>query len=337
MLILMKKRPEFALPAYKGLTVQAPSTEVTDHDLEHAREQVLSQRAEFKEVETPAEAGNFVRTNYVGLLDGTPLKETLEGHDMYTGIEDAWEEAGSESGMGISSIAAALVGLQKGDKTEVEHTFAEEFEIEALAGKTVTYKVEVLEVRKRVLPELDEAFLKSLGMDSKDAFEERLREQVSQRKVQQAAAAKRQSLISQLVDATTFHVPDSATARERDDILREYMQQQMNHGVKQEDLEKNKDKLLEDAQEAAQARVKAQFILMEIAREEKIDLKPEDMQQILMQEAMSTQTPPEKLAQSLRKDEGRLRDLQRQGLFAKTLDYLIEQAKVEEVEAAHAH
>lgn len=321
-------QPEFALPAYEGIAIEAPDEAVTDEEFVDARQSFLEQRSEFKISENAAEKGNFVKIAYHGTLDGQALTELIDDRPEITGQDGTWEEAGSQYSSSPSSIPQTLVGLNTGDTTEVEHTFADDDEIEALQGKSALYQITVQEIRQRVLPELDETFLSSLDVDSVEAFDERLREQIAQRKQQQIGGYKRQQALHKLVEQTGFAVPETAVSRERDSILREYIQQRMTEGMTQEDIEANQEKLLEESHTAAEHRVKAQFILMEIAKAQNIELKPEDMQQALIQEAMAARTPPEKLAKEIQKDEQRLREMQRQSLFAKTLDYIMDKANV---------
>lgn len=325
-------QPQIVVPEYKGLAISAPAEAVTDEEAAEAKKHMLEQRAEFKVVDKAAAKGDYVKHSFKGTIDGQPVAEITEDSPLYTEQSATWEEAGSEHAAGVPVIAEALVGMSAGDKTEVTYTFPDDHAVEALQGKTATYAIEVEEVREKVIPEMNEDLLKSFQVESEAELDERLRQQLSQRKSNAIRGHKRQQILHILTKDANFAIPGSAVDRERDNILREFMQERIQQGANPNDFQENEEELLSGAQEGALGRLRAQYILLEIAKKEKIELKPEDMQQTLMQEAMATRTKPDKLAKELRKDEGRLRELQRQALFNKTLEFLLEQANVTEVE-----
>ncbi len=335
-------QPQVPTPKYQGMELKVPPAEVTEEEVTKAREQLLEQRAEFKTVEKAAEKGDFVRLSYTGTIDGEPMPE-LEPGNPFGSQSATWEEAGSEQSPGVQAIVQALVGMSAGDTSTVEQAYEEDFEIEALQGKTVAYEVKVEEVRQKELPELDEELLKQYKVESVDELNTRIKENISQQKERRVGEIKRQQAVDIMLQQGDFNVPESAVEVERENILREYMQQQMSAGATMEQFEDQKDELLAGAQEAALKRVKGQFLLMDIAKKESIELTQQDMQQTLMQEAYVTRTKPEKLMKELKKDQDRLRDLQRQSLIHKALDFVVNQATVTEVEPqveageAHSH
>lgn len=329
-------RPTFDLPDYKGVDVSVPKADVTEDEFSKTKDYILNQRAEYNVCEKAAEQGDYVKVSYEGKIGDERVADLVEDRPIYGTQTNTWEQAGDEQSPGVQSIVQGLLGMSAGDKKDVEETFPEDFEVEALQGKTVTYSMEVHEVREKKLPEMDEEFLKGFQVESVEQWEERIKDDIRSQKQQHAEGQKRQQIIDHLSSLIEFPVPESAVESERQAILQQHVQQAMQQGATEEQLEEHKESLFAQAGEAAEKRVKTQIILGRIAEAEDVKVENEDMQQAIMQQAMQTRTPPDEIVKNLQKNQDQLRELQRAVLFQKTLDFLIEQANVSEVEEAAA-
>ena len=152
--------PEFELPEYKGIPVQREDRSVTDEDVENAL-QVLG------ESQHHVQNGGSRRPNRRhrrGQLhrhrDGKPITEIAPTAKGLTEQKNFWVEIGSTSF--IPGFAEQVMGAKAGDKRTVTVDFPADFVNKELAGKKGVYEVEVVEVKEKVLPPLDEAFAKIL-------------------------------------------------------------------------------------------------------------------------------------------------------------------------------
>lgn len=321
-------RPEFDLPDYKEIEVESKTDEPSDEDIEKAIDEIRNQRADYKTVERAVEKGDFVKVSYEGKIGDQPVEEILPNRPMYSKQPVTWEEAGAEEVPGIQAIIQGIVGMSIDEEKEVEETFADDFAEEPLQGKTVTYSVKVLEVREKVLPEIDETFLKSLEVENEEEFRKRISDDIRQQKEYANRSAIRRQLMDKLSEAVDFPLPESAVEQETMQAVREAMQMQMQQGANPEDMEKNHEQLMEGAKKAAENRVKAEMLLQAIAEKEKIEVANEDLQQRIMQEAMMSRTKPDDIVKELTKDRAKLSQLRQSVLFNKTLDFLADSAKV---------
>ena len=332
--ITVDVQPEFALPAYKGLPITIPASEVTDADVEAAINELRQQRAEYNVVERAAAAGDFVRLNYTGTVDGKPIAEIAPDRTIYGTQHGTWEEVGSTTAPGVRAVVDGIIGLKAGDKKDVPHVFPENFEVPALAGKSATYALEVLEVREKIPAALDDAFLKSLQCEKVDQLRARVRDDLKSRKEQESLAASREQIVKALTGAVDFPLPESAVESETQSLLRDFIERQMRSGMAEADLEKHKDELFNNARQAAANRVKLLIILLKIAEKEAIKVENEDLNQRIMQEAIMTRQRPEQIVKRLQEDRTLVAQLQRMILHAKTLDFVVGQAKVTTTPAA---
>lgn len=324
--------PEFNLPAYEGLKVSAEPTDASDEEVTKMLDQILSQRAEFNVAEKAAEKGDYVQCGYEGKIGDELVADLVPDATMYGSQKTTWEEAGSEDAPGVRAIIDGLVGMKAGDTKEVTMEFPEDFKPEALAGKTAVYSLEAKEVREKVMPEMDEAFFKSLQVKDEAELRERIAENISNQKKQQNANAERQQITEELLKAVDFPIPESGVERETESVLRDFMRRNMQQGVSAEEFEKHKESLHEGASKAAHDRLKSRLILTKIAEKEKIKVENEDFSRMIMMEAQQTGQNPEKVVKELRKDQSRINDMRREIIIGKTMDWLLEKAERSEAE-----
>lgn len=331
-------RPSFEVPDYKGIAVTVPSVEATEEEFQRTLDYVMNQRAEFNEADKAAEKGDYVRLDYTPTLDGAPIEELVEGNPIYGSQTGTWEEAGSEDAPGVRAVVDGIVGMSAGDEKTVEQTFDDDFVVEGLRGKTVQYAIKVHEVREKKLPAIDEAFLKGFGVETEEAFNQRLKDDIRSQKEQRNSNMTREQLMKELTSRVDFALPESAVEGETQSVLREFMARQMQQGATEEQFEEQKEQLFDGASAAARERIKGQLILSEIAQKEKVDVTEQDMQQAIYEQAMQTRTKPEDLIKQLREDRNRVQQLQQNILFGKVLDLIEKEADVTiKEEEPHVH
>jgi trigger factor len=320
-------RPEFKLPEYKGLQTEIAPVDVTDAEVDAAIEGMRAERADFKVVERASQKADYVKLSYEGKIGDKPVAELVPDRAIFGKAPQTWEEVEGNEGL-IPGLGKEIAGLSKGDKKDVKISFPADFHVTELAGKEAVYAIEVLEVREKVLPELNEAFLKGMQVESIDALKTRTLEHLKYRKEMDNRGAQRQQITEKLSAGVDFEIPQSLIESETQSILRRFMEENLRRGVPQDAFEKNKEQLFEDARKAAARNAKVQLVLARIAAEEKIELKDVDYDRFIRMESMRSGERPEKLVKELGKDRTRLRAMQQQMLLDKALDFVVSQATV---------
>jgi trigger factor len=324
--------PAFELPEYKGLKTEIPSIEVGDEEVDAMIETIRRQRASFEEVDRAAEAGDYVKVTYTGKVGEENASDLIGDNARFRAwgaVTDGWEEAGTEEAkeFGVPEIIEAAVGMAAGDTKTVEQLVPDTFAVESLQGKTITYELQVGEVRERKLPEIDEAFLQSVRSETLEDFKAQVLDELEGRKKQEAADAQRQQILNQLHDSVDFPLPISAIEAETQQAMARIINQNMQQGVPEEEFEKHKEQIHTAATQTAQRDVKLQIMLNRIAEKESITVENEDLSRAVYSMAMQQQKKPEELAKELRNDRGKVLHLQRQILFSKTLDLLVKECE----------
>ena len=325
--ITVDVEPKFELPDYKGLPVTPGDTTVTDAEIEQVIENVRRERAEFKTVEREAQVGDYVKFGFEGTLDGQKIAELVPDRPIFGTMPQTWEEAGSSEGL-LPGAGQIVVGLKAGESKQGDITFPADFNVPALAGKTGNYTFNVQEVRERVLPEMDEAFLKQQGVATVEELRDRVRQSVQQQKEGNDRAERRRQVADALAAKVEFAIPEVLIDNETDVLLHQLVEQNIRRGIPQDELEKNKEQLYSTARQAAVGRTKVRMLLLRVAEAEKLQVSREDINHAIYREAMRSGNKPEKVVKELEKNRERLTYFQQNILLDKALDFLVGAASV---------
>jgi trigger factor len=332
--ITVDVRPEFELPDYIGLKTEVASTEVTDAEIDTAIDALRGERAEFKVAEREAKKSDYVKLAYEGTVDGQPITELVPDKQIYGKVPQTWEEVEGEHEGVIPGLGKQLAGLKPGDKKTVEIAFPAEFSAApALAGKQASYAIEVQEIRERVLPALDEAFFKANQVDDLAALKTSVGNNLKLQKEGRNRSEQRRQITDALLAKLEFTAPESLVESETQSVLRQFIEENMRRGIPQEQFEKDKKQLMENARKAAEGRVKLQLVLAQIAEKEKVQVQENDINTFIYREAMRTSQQPDKLAKELAKNRDALRSVQQSIIFDKAVDFLVSKATVDIIQS----
>jgi trigger factor len=327
--ITVDVRPDFTLPEYVGLTVKSEKTEASEDEVEKMVEALRTDKADFKQSSTPAKKGDYVKLSYEGTLDGKPIADLVPDKQLYGKVPMTWEEVEGANEGHLPSLSKQLVGATTGEKKTVSISFPADFNaVAALAGKNASYAIEVLEIRERVLPALDEEFFKSHQVANLEELKTQIRANLKMQKEYQNQMAQRRQVLDILTDKTEVTIPDSLVDNETQGILRQFIEENMRRGVSSEEIEKDKKTIVEGAKKTAEKRVKTQLILSKIAEKEKITIENRDFDNYIYREANRTRQRPEKIAKDLGNNREALRAAQESIIFDKAVDFLVSKATV---------
>ncbi len=318
--------PEFKLPKYTDIPVKEEKEDVTDEQVQEQIDAIRGQQANFEEVEgKTVEQGDMAQLTYESTVDGQPLTEAIpeaKGVGAGSGYWVSADEHAFLPGMG-----KAVVGLVEGDKKEVEVEFPESFVVKELGGVKALYNIEVTGVRVRSLPEIDEAFLSRLQVESEDDLRSNIREQLEQQAENMALGKKHDQIVKHLIKKTKLDVPDSVVQQQTRNVMYDLAQRRMMMGQTQEQIAEQQGDLIKEAQEQAQENVKLRYIGLGIATELELEASASEIEEEIATMAIRQQ----KDARALRKEmeeAGSIESIGEQIRFNKALDYMVENAKI---------
>ena len=322
--------PEFQLPAYKGLAVKREIKSVTDEDVERALNLLTQQHAKFETVARELKMGDVAVVNYTGTSDGKPLTEIAPTAKSLTEQKNFWIDVAPNTF--IAGFAEQLVGAKAGEHRQVDVDFPADFVTKELAGKKGVFAVEIIEVKEKVLPPLDDALAKNYGAENLEKLRAGVRVDLENELKYSQTKSVRGQLIAALLAQSNFDLPESAVAHETKNVVYNIVQENTKRGVGRELIEKEKDQIYSAAATSAKERVKMAFLIQRIAEEEKITVSQEEVLQRVQSLSQAYQIPPDKFIKDLQKRNG-INELYDQIAHEKVLNFLEINAKIENVPA----
>jgi trigger factor len=323
--------PEFQLPEYKGLPAKREAKSVTAADVDRAIELLARQHVKFETVTRELRLGDVAVVNYTGTCDGKPITVTAPTAKGLTEQKNFWVDAAPNSF--IPGFADQLIGAKAGDKRTVNVDFPADFVTRQLAGKKGVYEVEIVEVKEKSLPPIDDAFAKKYDAENLTKLREGVQRDLENELKYSQARAVRGQIIHALLTATNFDLPETAVAHETRNVVYDIVRENNQRGVARDLIEKQKDEIYSAAAQSAKERVKLSFLIQRIAEKESIQVSQDEVLKRAQSLALAYQIPLEKFLKDLQKRNGVV-ELYDQIAHEKVLAFLEQNAKIEEVPAA---
>jgi len=321
--------PAFEVPEYTGLEVEKERRSVTDEDVNKGLSTLQEQRVEYRDVDRAMGEDDFVVVNYTGTIDGKPITDIVTVARGITEQSNAWLHL--KRNPLVPGLVEGLIGASKGDKKSIPVTFPEEFIYEELTGKEGQYEVEVMEIKEQALPELDDTFAKSFGAESIDKLREGVETDLKNELEYSQKQSVRNQCVQRLLDAVTCDLPETIVNQATRAAVHNIVQSNHNRGVSKDVIEENKDDIYNNAKANAEIRVKANYILAQIAEKEDIKVSEQELSRQVAAMAMQQKIKPQKMADQL-KENGGIYEVQEEILNAKVIDLLEEKAKITEID-----
>lgn len=320
--------PDFELPTYKGLTAKRELAVATDADVERALNILRDQQVKYNDVSREAASGEVVVVNYRGTCEGKPITDFNPTAKGLTEKQNTWLLIAENSF--IPGFTQQLVGAKAGDHRTVTVTFPEDFVVKEVAGKSGSFEVEVIGVKEKLLPEVNEEFAKLFGLDSVEQLLQGIRNDLQRELDNRQKRGVRDQLLKALLSQREFELPESVVASETRNLVYNIVNENQQRGVPRELIEEKKDEIFQSASLSAKDRVKAAFMLNRIAETEKITVDQKELTQRVLALAQQNNMAPEKMAKALQ-ERNAFPEIHQDILTGKVLDFIELNAQVEEV------
>lgn len=268
--------PDVELGDYKNLGYHVEEVSVTDGDVEAELDKLKEQKAELEiKEEGELENGDISVIDYEGFKDGVPF-EGGKGENFELTIG---------SGQFIPGFEEQLIGMKTEEEKEINVTFPENYHVEELKGQPVIFKVKLHEIKKKVLPELDEELIKDLkieNVNTLDELKEYYRANLLKSRKDWAENKALDEAINKLVEEATVEIPEVMINSMCDNMINEYGQQFMAQGLSMEQFRsmfgENVDRLRNAFRPEAEKRVKTNLCLNKLAELENLNVGAEDLE-----------------------------------------------------------
>jgi trigger factor len=308
--------PEISVADMSDVSIKRPQVEVAESDVDAMLDKLRKQRASWSAVERATEEGDQVLVSYKGFIDG----EAFEGGSA----EDVPLDIGSKSF--IEGFEQGLVGASAGDNRSLELKFPDEYRVEHLAGKDVTFEVELKEVRHQVLPDIDEGFVKQFGIESgsADDFRTDIRKNMEHEVKQKIKSTVKDRIMNALLEANQIDVPKSMVEQECEAIKKQAMENMAQRGQSS-----NLDLPADVFSDQAKRRVSLGLLMGEIMSGNELSVDQDRVNSTIEEMAQSYEKPEEVIEYYKNNPDGRS-SLESLVLEDQVVDWVVGQIKVEE-------
>lgn len=313
--------PEIELKDLAGVEVEKATASIKAADVKNMIETLRKQQGTFKATRGMVKEGFQVNIDFEGFVDGEAFEGgKAEGQDLVIG-----------SGSMIPGFEDGIIGKKKGEEFDVEVTFPEEYQSEALAGKAATFKMKLNEVSKPELPELNEEFFAKFGVSSADEAEFKAEvEKNMAREMNHALKTKTKTAVFDALIAQNEIEAPAAMIDDEVNVLRQQAVQQFG-GQAQIDPNTLPKELFE---EQAIRRVKIGLLVQEVIKAGNLEATDERIDAILADIAESYDDADEVISY-YKGNEQMLNQIRSLALEDEVVDHLLASAKVKEVKVSY--
>lgn len=266
--------PEIELKEYKGLKATKHLIRMTDDDVEKVIKGWREEAAELVPVEDrPSQDGDIVSVNLIGkFLD--PQDEHEKEDLKAEGVEVEIGGKGTQP-----EFSENLRGVKSDDVREFRVVYPEDFNSKGLAGKTIDFTATVLAVREKELPELNDDFARNFGeAQSIQELRDNVRDGLAKNAEADADNLLREDLLTQLLEAHAFEVPDVLVNQGAESRLREFSDRLMRMGMPAEVAKTiNWEERIREAKDAAIRDVRSALLVGQIAEAEGLNIGDDEV------------------------------------------------------------
>jgi trigger factor len=319
--------PEVELGTYIGLEAEREKVNITDEDVDRVLRDQQERFAELIVVDsrTDVREGDYAIIDFAGYLDGEPFSGgAAQDHLLQVG-----------SGQFIPGFEEQLVGMNIGETKDVVVTFPEDYHAEHLAGKEVTFKVTVKELKERVVPELDDDFAKDVSESASTLVElrEEIRKNLQEEAERRTTIALENKLLDKIGEDSKIDLPQSMIRHQAEHMVNDFFMSLMYRGISREGYLKatnqTEEDLISQFEGEAARRLRHDLILEAVAKAEGITVSDEEVEAEIDRRVADNEGHEEEARKYFEGQKESIRlMLQRQ----RTMQTIVDSAKITEVE-----
>jgi trigger factor len=317
-------QPDINLPPLTGLTVKRPKVEVKDEHVDQAMLNLRQQQGALVPVEDRGvEAGDYLVADVHIKVDG----------EVVTHQHDAQIQAkpGRMGGIQIEDLDVKLQGMKPGEKREFTAKVPDTHPEEKLKGKDASVEVDLKDIKKLELAEINQDFLDSLGFTNEKELREALSEQMVERVKYDVEQTMRDQVNNYLLQNVYIDLPTKLSDRQAERVLQRRRIELLMRGLPEDQVDSRIDQLRATVKDEASRDLKLFFILQKIATDFSVDVDEAELNGRIALLAAQSGKRPEKLKQEMTAD-GSLLSMYVQMREQKAVDKILETAKIEEVD-----
>ena len=318
-------KQEVTLGEYKGLTIEDIDPEVSAKEVDQYVDMIRSKQAEVKTITDKRKVlkkGDTANMDFVGKKDGVPFAGgSAEGYDLEIG-----------SGSFIPGFEEQMEGMKVEEVRNIELSFPEDYYVSDLAGQPVVFEVTLHAIKRKILPELNDEFVKDVSnFETVAEYKEDIKNMLSAEKTAEIKNRHKAAVAQQVVEASDVVAPESMVNEETESSMNDIRFTMKQQGIELEDYLKMTNGKLEDIENEcrmrAEALVKQTIVFEAIAEKEGLAVSDEDLEAEYAKMSEMYNQPVETIREVFAM-RGQVGAIKRNLLLEKVADFLLENAKI---------
>lgn len=314
MTLTVEVMPNIENLRYEEIPLKDIPVTVSDSDVESVLKRQQEEKATYEPSEGPVEMNDLIVVDYSSPEDGIEAKDQIlkVGGSMFP-----------------EEFTQKVVGRGKGEEFSVEATFPEVHPLENLAGKHLTMKVAIKDIKKVNLPAVDDELAKDIGFQNLDEMRKRIGEEIEKAKKSEIAKIQKAEIIRNLVESHEFDIPDSLVERETEMLVSAALSSK-HEGA--EPAEHELDALKQEVRPNAVRNVKASLLIETIGKAQGVSVAEDEVKRAIISLAQRLSVSPEQIMKFYISRDGSLEGLKGSLFEEKVLDLILSKAKLEKGE-----
>ncbi len=316
--------PKVELKSYKGLKIEVAKRPPIEEQVNSELDKMANNSAQYEVVkeERAVKVGDFVEIDASAEVEGKSSGDlSFKGRLFEVGKKEIFEQ-----------VDEAMVGMTKGESKSVSIELPDDFSVEELRGKQAELKLDILELKERHVPGLDDEFAKRYGFDSFDKLKEDVKGRIAKEDDFAHQQTKQEKILKQIIDENPFEIPPSLV----DQMLENFLYQSSGR-PSYEDFQrmkpqierlKNDEKIRGEVLPLIEFQLKSDYVIKEVADQEKIKVEDADLEKVYDEMAERMQLSKDELMKKVTAEVKQ--DIDRRIIRDKTLEVLLENAEVAE-------
>lgn len=319
-------RPDFELPELEAIAVEKPKFQVTDQQISEQIARLQNQAGTW----VPQENAT-VEPNDQIVADVVIKPQDAEQEQKLENVELSVRSPGFVDAVPVEKLDQLLAGARSGDVKKTSVDVPKTYYNETYRGRKVDVEIEVKDIKRLKPAQIDEAFLKRLGVESQAKLGENVHDMLKNRLEQQVQTVMTNQIYKHLLENTDFDLPEDVVADQSNRVLQRQYSNLLLRGVSREQIQEQLHELRAASEEQAKQQVKLFFIMDKIAEKLGIEVSEEEINGYIARVAVQRGQRPEKMRQEMARD-GSLANFALQIREEKCIKELFKSAKITEVQ-----
>jgi trigger factor len=310
--------PAIELADFKSINIERRVAEVTDDEVADAIKAIADQNKPYAAKEGKADKGDRVVIGFTGSIDGKPFEGgTGEDIPMLLGAETF-----------IPGFEEQLIGIAAGETRTIRATFPENYSVATLAGKEATFEVTAKSVEAPGTVAIDDAFAKSLGLESIDGLRTTVKERLEREHTAVSRQRLKRTLLDKLDELHKFDPPPTLVAEEFDRVWKTVLSDLQSQNRTFEDEGTTEEKAKGEYEAIADRRVRLGLVLAEIGEKNGIKVTDDELSRAVVEHARQFPGREQEVWDYYRKEPAAVAALRAPIFEEKVVDFVVELANV---------